>query len=114
MLNKRQIGWLGEDIATEYLKQNDYKICHQNYQTRYGEIDIIAEDKDEVCVIVEVKTYKGGQVDPRLIITPTKLRRLKNLANAYRGEYNLEDVQFRFDLIIVKHGKIDEHIENIC
>lgn len=39
----QNVGQWGEEKASEYLKQQGYKILHRNYHTKYGEIDIIAE-----------------------------------------------------------------------
>ena len=41
-MNKRKFGIIGEKIAQKYLKNNGYKIIENNYYTRNGEIDIIA------------------------------------------------------------------------
>lgn len=55
-MNKRQLGKKYETIACDYLKNNNYEICDKNFQSRVGEIDIIAKDKTEgyLCFI-EVK-----------------------------------------------------------
>ena len=54
-MNKRKFGIIGEKIAQKYLKNNGYKIIENNYYTRNGEIDIIA-NKEKYIVFVEVKT----------------------------------------------------------
>ena len=47
------IAKLGEDKACEYLKKLGFKILERNYRKTYGEIDIIALDKD-VLAFIEV------------------------------------------------------------
>lgn len=44
-MNDKKKGYLAEKKAVEYLKKKEYKIIDQNFQTRAGEIDIIAIDK---------------------------------------------------------------------
>ena len=43
-----KLGAKGEEIATDFLKQNGYKILARNYKSNRGEIDIIAEDKNTI------------------------------------------------------------------
>ena len=53
---QQKIGKKGEDLAVKFLKKKSYKIIERNFRAgKYGEIDIIAKDKDEL-VFVEVKT----------------------------------------------------------
>ncbi len=60
---KQIIGRLGENIATEHLKKNGYKIIKQNVHLGKNEIDIIAEDRDFI-VFVEVKTRSAPSSEP--------------------------------------------------
>ena len=55
MYYKKQIGKNGEDIATDFLIEKGYQIIERNFNCWWGEIDIIALDKNEF-VFVEVKT----------------------------------------------------------
>lgn len=51
--NKKQnFGKFGENLATEYLVRNGFRIVQNNYRCFVGEIDIIAE-KNDLLVIVE-------------------------------------------------------------
>lgn len=44
--DKRQVGDIGEKASRKYLKKNGYNIVAKNYNTKYGEIDIVAENKN--------------------------------------------------------------------
>ncbi len=49
------MGRAGEKRAVVFLKKKGFKILKTNYKTVFGEIDIIAQDKDTI-VFIEVKT----------------------------------------------------------
>jgi len=56
-MTKKEIGYLGEGVAERYLIQKNYLILAKNYTIKGGEIDIIAQDLDNLdLVFVEVKT----------------------------------------------------------
>ena len=56
-MNKSEFGRMGESVACEYLKKNDYEIVDRNFYYNGGEIDIIAFDKNKnEIVFFEVKT----------------------------------------------------------
>ena len=47
-------GAWGEAIAAEYLRKKKYKIIARGYRSRFGEIDLIAQNR-KFLVFVEVK-----------------------------------------------------------
>lgn len=57
-INRRSQGKAGEDIAANYLEREGLKILERNYRFERGEIDIIAEEGDEL-VFVEVKARRS-------------------------------------------------------
>lgn len=92
-----QIGNKGEDYACKYLKKHRYKIIARNYSKPYGEIDIIARNK-EYLVFVEVKTRsENAIVEPSYAVNYKKQAHIRNVANAYIGE-NKIDCPCRFDV----------------
>ncbi len=52
-------GRLGEAVAVNFLVNKGFSIIERNYQTKIGEIDIIAE-KDNVVFFIEVKSTAGS------------------------------------------------------
>ncbi len=63
-LSKIEIGRLGEDLAAKELRRRGYRIRERNFRCSLGEIDIVAEDGEEI-VIVEVKARSAGaHADP--------------------------------------------------
>ena len=51
----KTIGKYGETIAADYLINNGYEILDRNFQTRYGEVDIIWQ-KDDMIIFFEIKS----------------------------------------------------------
>ncbi|PID60602.1 MAG: YraN family protein [Ignavibacteriae bacterium] len=114
--NKNQLGNKGEDIAVDYLKENNYKIIERNYRFGHGEIDIIAE-QNEILIFIEVKTRKNLEFGPpELAVTKSKQRQIKKIAEAYLYENEINDKDCRMDVIaILKEDKLPPritHIEN--
>lgn len=60
-MNRAMTGVYGELYAGRYLRDNGYSIVTANYHCRFGEIDIIASDKNYIA-FVEVKTRDVGFV----------------------------------------------------
>ena len=54
MKSKPALGAWGEAIAAEALKARGFAVIERNYRSRYGESDIIAENR-EYLVFAEVK-----------------------------------------------------------
>jgi len=98
---RHTLGKLGEDLACAELIRRGYSILARRYRTRFGEIDIIARDKD-VTVFVEVKTRKsddfGGGAEA---VTVWKQRRLTQMAVDFLARYQLHDRPCRFDVVVV-------------
>ena len=91
----------GEDKACEFLRKLGFKILERNYRKTYGEIDIIAIDKD-VLAFIEVKTRTSGQFGtPLESITHWKLKSLIKTAQFYKLTHrNLPDA-LRIDAVSV-------------
>lgn len=101
MLTGKRLGALGERLADEYLRRQGYRIRARNYRTALGEIDIVAEDGDEI-VFVEVKTRLGSpSLTPEESVTPSKVGRLERLAEAYLMAEGLEERMCRIDVVAI-------------
>lgn len=96
-----KIGKQGEDFAVRFLQANGYKILARNYRQRFGEIDIVAEDKDTL-VFVEVKTRRNNRFgDPFEAVDTRKQGKLSRMAQDYISRNNYEDRNARFDVIAI-------------
>jgi len=50
-INNRETGRLAEELAGKALIEKGYTILENNFSNRYGEIDIIAKDKDTYVLL---------------------------------------------------------------
>lgn len=103
MAEHNQLGKQGEEVAVRYLQKLGYAIIETNWQKHKFEIDIIAQDKNEI-VFVEVKTrttdYFGT---PEEAVTPTKQKHLIEGADFYIQEKEI-DLEARFDVVAIVMG----------
>lgn len=73
------LGKAGEQFVADYLKSKGYIIIKRNWRdSRYGEIDIVAENNENI-VFVEVKTRQSNALVSGIEAVDTrKQRRIKN------------------------------------
>lgn len=97
-------GKLGEGIARDYLIKKGYRIIRQNFQTRFGELDIIAA-KDNLLIFIEVKLKAGTDFGrPEEMITQKKLHQIKNTAEIFLMQEKMLEAnfkQYRIDAICI-------------
>lgn len=97
----KDIGYYGEELATNFLIENGYKIIDRNFSNRFGEIDIICS-KDDILSFVEVKsryTIKYGRGIES--ISTMKIKSIKKLTKYFLLNNNFNDFFIRFDIIEV-------------
>ena len=112
---KRIKGDVGELYTQKWLKRHRYKITDTNYSCRFGEIDIIAQNKKFIC-FVEVKTRSSAGIDrPAAAVDYRKQRRIITTAEHFLMNFPC-DLQPRFDVaeVITDNGKVVDfnYIEN--
>ena len=109
--NKLQGAW-GEATAAEYLRSKHYKIVAAGYRSRFGEIDLIAEDR-KFLVFVEVKLRKNADfAAAREYVDGHKQDRIRMTASMYLST-NPTRLQPRFDVIEVYAPQGDLTVEPI-
>ena len=83
--NHLKTGTRGENFACEHLIKKGYRILKRNFRQTYGEIDIIARDRDGMLVFVEVKTMRPAEsgLVPEDNISESKMRKTKKICEAY-------------------------------
>ncbi|MGH2495760.1 MAG: YraN family protein [Ktedonobacteraceae bacterium] len=110
--NARQLlGRKGEQMAADALRERGYHIVEHNFRCRYGEIDLIAEEQDDL-VFVEVKTRRGTAFGhPEEAVTLTKRRKLVEVASYYLDLHASGDRSWRIDVVAIdfnQDGKFRE------
>ncbi len=104
-LSRNQLGALGEQIAVDLLEDLGLRILERNWRCRYGELDVIAADRDTV-VFVEVKTRTGdGFGGVEQAVTPRKVSRLRRLAGIWLAGQDRRWAAVRIDVVGVRTGR---------
>lgn len=114
MYERHVVGDEGEEVATQYLLENNYQIIERNFSCRQGEIDIIAKEKNEI-VFVEVKTRTNTQYgEPVEAVTYYKQKHIIKSIEYYLYIKKLENAFIRIDVIEVYYrGKNKYHVNHI-
>jgi len=88
----------------EFLKKKGFKILERNINKKWGELDIVVQDKRTKRIhIIEVKTVSGDfvstQAHPVENLTRSKLDKLMRTSILYTKENDIEDWQL--DAVLV-------------
>ena len=115
MAAKDALGRRGEAIAARHLERSGFTILERNWRCTQGEIDLVAQDGDEV-VFVEVKTRSSVDYGhPLEAITPVKLARLRRLAGAWCAEHPGVAARIRIDAVgVIAPRRGDVVVEHLA
>lgn len=115
-MSRRELGNTGERLACGALKKKGYLIIEKNYRCRYGEIDIIARQKD-FLVFVEVRSKSDNSFGtPEESITTQKKQKLISTALEYINSHKDTPPDWRIDFVAIDFdtkGKKASRIEII-
>jgi putative endonuclease len=110
---RKNTGEVGEKLAADYLKKHGFKIIAQNYKTKIGEIDILAQQKNDI-VVIEVKTKSTNQFGEGFeMVNFFKRQKLLQLAKLIQIKY--PDKTIRIDVVSVNTSQNPpeiKHFEN--
>lgn len=107
-----RFGLKAEEIVADYIQQCGYELLNRRYKTKYGEIDIIAKNSQEL-LFIEVK---GRKILPDLadIASTLKLSRYSHTISSFLSSKPLyQDLSCRMDLIIVVQDRVALHLKDI-
>ena len=103
------------------MQKKDFRIIETNWQTRFGELDIIAS-KDSVLHFVEVKLKVGERFGtPEEMINKRKLYQVKKTAEMYllkNKQIRKDFIKFQIDaiaIVLLESGEVERisYYENI-
>jgi putative endonuclease len=92
-----QLGKAGETLVMQQLAAQGFTILATNYRWRGGEIDVIAQ-KNELVVMVEVKTRTKEYVTVAEMVPVSKQDKIIKTARHFLTTHRLHDVVIRFDV----------------
>ena len=117
---KRVTGNRGEEKAVEYLMSKGYSIVERNFNTKFGEIDLVAKNSGGDFVFVEVKSARrASDIMPEENITFHKLRKFARTIEMFILARRVSpDQKWQMDSISVVFDEQNreaeiQHIENI-
>ena len=91
-------GAWGEALAAEYLRKKHYQVVAVGYRCRFGEIDLIVQNK-KYLAFVEVKLRKSGSFARAMeYVDSRKQDRIRITASMYLSQ-NPTKLQPRFDVV---------------
>ena len=98
-------GAQAERLAAQFLEEHyAYRILERNYRSRFGEVDIIAEEGGVLC-FVEVRSRSSSRYGEALeTVGPEKRRRIARTARQYLVTRDLEKRACRFDVVTLQSG----------
>jgi len=106
------LGKRGEELAVQFLQDLGYIIVATNWQQHKFEIDIIAQDSNEI-VFVEVKTRSTNFFgNPEDAVTPLKQKHLIDGADFYVNQNEI-DLECRFDVVAIVLNESISEIKHI-
>ena len=96
------MGSWGEGIALRFLQGKGYHVLDTNYRCRWGEVDIVAREGEEL-VFVEVRTRaSSGYGTPEESLTAAKAKRLVATAQDYLQQHADDGAAWRIDLVSIR------------
>lgn len=108
----QQLGHDGEAIVVQYLVKEGFSILATNYNTRFGELDIVAQ-KGDVVAFIEVKTRKRAYFPISMTVNFSKQRKLLRAAQHFVMDHRIYDKVLRFDVATVEYQETSYHLEYI-
>ncbi len=111
----RDLGSVGEELATKFLQKKGYKILGKNFHSKLGEIDIIALDPSTdstgspqagsgqgTLVFVEVKArWTKEYGPPEEAVTPRKIRSIIKTGQYYKLLHPKLPEALRIDVVTI-------------
>lgn len=111
-------GLMAEDEAKRLLEEAGCRILGQRIRTPAGEIDLLAFEAPDTCIIAEVKTRKTTDEGLFALSLHQRGRLLRAgewlLANTHKfaGLADIQMLNIRFDYIVISRNASPLHLKN--
>lgn len=115
-MSRKQRGYEAERLVVDDYIARGYSILEQNWTMRWGEVDVIALDRESKEIIfVEVKVITGMVSDTLGYVTPSKLRHLRKSISWYMMKHQTmyADYDVRVDVVFVHDNSIHDRYESV-
>ncbi|HEX7047824.1 MAG TPA: YraN family protein [Gammaproteobacteria bacterium] len=99
--DNKERGRNAEQLARRFLEARGLKVLAENYQTRWGEIDLVMEHAGQI-VFVEVRARLNNNFGGAAAsVTPAKQKRLIRAALRFLEQSRLAHRPARFDIVAI-------------
>lgn len=96
-----KLGKWGEDVAVQYLSDHGCQIIERNVRTPDGEIDIVANNGEDL-IFIEVKTRRNSlRSFPEEAVNDEKLEHIEAAAGWYVLQHPEYEENWRLDVVTV-------------
>ncbi|MEO1672586.1 MAG: YraN family protein [Cyanobacteria bacterium J06631_2] len=114
----KKIGDLGEKLVARWLELHHHQILARNWRCRWGEIDLIAQEKTTKAIaFVEVKTRssRNWDADGMLAVDYTKQQKLIKTASLFLAQHPLlAELPCSFDIALVSYQQMNSTTEALA
>lgn len=114
-MTSSSVGQWAEDRAARFLESKGFRIFARNFRTRFGEVDLVAED-GESLVLIEVKYRADESFSPvEESLTFAKRKKLIKAGRAAAARFG-ENRMIRFDFVALVGSRESpelRHYENV-
>jgi putative endonuclease len=106
---RQRRGAAAEDRAAEFLIAQGLRILERHVTSRFGEIDILAED-GEVIVAVEVKARRNEAFGVALeAMTDSKVEKIFAALHEVLEQRGWQEREFRLDVVAIDGNRLEYH-----
>lgn len=99
---RKLFGNRSERQAADFLLRKGYKIVARQYKNRFGEIDLVARDGQEI-VFVEVKARRSDAFGyPEESVTRKKLEKIAWVGELFLQDRRWSNVSYRIDVVAIE------------
>ncbi len=102
---RKTFGGQGESLAIQFLRRQGLQILNRNFRTPWGELDIIARNRDTL-IFVEVKARRTDRAGyPEEAVRKWKVGHLVRAAWLYTQKHPGLPDRWRLDVVAIRYSE---------